>query len=360
MKLQIDYVFNLFYTTGYPLSRISLVLLYRRIFVQLWFHIICWMLIGVFSGYMISTVIVDSLLKIPVNAYWDHSVPAKQSVDLVKLYIANAAFNIATDTLLFLLPLTIIWRLSMTPMQKIGLTAIFGIGALTLVASIARLVYFYQVDPNDISYSLVPIVFWTSAELFLGILCPCVVTFRPLMRTVYRFFTSRITTMRKGSSPADGVEHYVGLTSADKKSINGSSSRKSSEHQHGPLDDRQHYPMQALSRDEDGMAVDQNAALARLDPRVGTPAVVTARGTMDDPMPVLGTSAQAKFAQRQQHQKGGLNHHPHHLWGKGAEIDDDDDDDDVDVEAAAFEVPKGAIGVQRDYKLENHNRYQSQ
>ena len=100
---------------------------------------------------MISTIVVDSVLHIPVRAYWDHSIKPTHTVDLVKLYIANAAFNITTDSLLLILPLTIIWRLSMTWMQKIGLTAIFCMGALTLVASIARLVFFDQVRTEDIS-----------------------------------------------------------------------------------------------------------------------------------------------------------------------------------------------------------------
>ncbi|KAI4166704.1 MAG: hypothetical protein LQ343_007827 [Gyalolechia ehrenbergii] len=197
---QIDYAFNLCYTTGYPLSRISLVLLYHRIFVQRWFRNICWFFIAVFSGYMISTVIVDSLLRIPVRAYWDRTVTPERSVDLVKLYIANAAFNITTDSILLLLPISIVWQLSMTRIQKLGLTAIFGMGALTLVASIARLVFFYQVRTEDISYTLVPIVWWTSAELFLGILCPCLVTFRPLFRSAHSIISSRFSTYRKGYS----------------------------------------------------------------------------------------------------------------------------------------------------------------
>ncbi|KAL8938356.1 MAG: hypothetical protein Q9216_003936, partial [Gyalolechia sp. 2 TL-2023] len=187
---QIDYAFNLCYTTGYPLSRISLVLLYHRIFVQRWFRNICWFFVAVFSGYMISTVVVDSLLRIPVRAYWDRTITPERSVDLVKLYIANAAFNITTDSILLLLPITIVWRLSMTWTQKLGLTAIFAMGALTLVASIARLVFFYQVRTEDISYTLVPIVWWTSAELFLGILCPCLVTFRPLFRSAHGIISS--------------------------------------------------------------------------------------------------------------------------------------------------------------------------
>ena len=158
---KIDYVFNLFYTTGYPLSRISLVLLYRRVFVQRWFRNVCWFFIAVFSAYMIATIIIDSMLNYPVAAYWDPNITPKRTVNLVQLYIANAAFNIATDSMLLILPMTIIWRLSMSWQQKVGLTAVFSMGALTLVASISRLVFFPRVNRDDISC--------TSRNT----LCPC-------------------------------------------------------------------------------------------------------------------------------------------------------------------------------------------
>ncbi|KAL8642970.1 MAG: hypothetical protein Q9228_000415 [Teloschistes exilis] len=210
MYYKIDWVFNFFYTTGYPLSRISLCLLYRRIFVQHWFRLICLFFVGVFACYSISTIIVDSVLTLPVNSFWDSNVKATHTLDLVKLYTANAAFNITTDTMLLFLPLTIVWRLSMTWMQKLGLTAIFGLGALTLVASIARMTTFGAVRGDDISYTITPVAWWTNAELLLGILCPCLVTFRPLIRSASNVLSSRFSSRNKGYSKSGdlGVERF--------------------------------------------------------------------------------------------------------------------------------------------------------
>ncbi|KAL8731714.1 MAG: hypothetical protein Q9181_004203 [Wetmoreana brouardii] len=210
MYYKIDWVFNFFYTTGYPLSRISLCLLYRRIFVQQWFRIICWFFVGAFTCYMISTIIVDSVLTLPVNAFWDSNVKPTRTLDLVKLYTANAAFNITTDTILLFLPLTIVWRLSMTWLQKLGLTAIFCFGALTLVASIARMTVFGAVRGDDITYTITPVAWWTNAELLLGILCPCLVTFRPLFRSASNVLSFRFSSRRRGyyKSGDSGVERF--------------------------------------------------------------------------------------------------------------------------------------------------------
>ncbi|KAL9583971.1 MAG: hypothetical protein Q9212_002392 [Teloschistes hypoglaucus] len=236
MYYKIDWVFNFFYTTGYPLSRISLCLLYRRIFVQHWFRLISLFFVGVFACYSISTIIVDSVLTLPVNSFWDSDVKATHTLDLVKLYTANAAFNITTDTILLFLPLTIVWRLSMTWMQKLGLTAIFGLGALTLVASIARMTTFGAVRGDDITCvylplpflsvpastrrnatnrlipadTITPVAWWTNAELLLGILCPCLVTFRPLIRSASGVLSSRFSSRNKGYSKSGdlGVERF--------------------------------------------------------------------------------------------------------------------------------------------------------
>ena len=288
-------------------------LLYRRIFVQKWFRNICWFFVAIFSAYMIATIIIDSCLNIPVPAYWDHSITPKRSVDLVKLYVANAGFNIATDSILLILPLTVVWNLSMSWQQKVGLTAVFAMGALTLVASIARLAFFHQVRREDISCkssyylsdhlihdfhrirfpsplilspsailasqsnmtfalkfacinfypdTLIPIVWWTSAELFLGILCPCLVTFRVLFRSAAQLVKSRLTSSRKGYWHASdsGAGQYGDV---EHKSFEGRRNGSS----FAPILGC-NAPVLALGRDQHGMAYDQNFALASLDPSV--------------------------------------------------------------------------------------------
>ena len=115
---------------GYPLSKISLTLLYRRIFILRWFNICCWVLIAIFTGYAISTALVNIWLTIPINAYWDISVTPKHAVNETELFKANAYFNIITDFALLVLPLSVLWRLRMSTARKIGLTIVFAFGVL--------------------------------------------------------------------------------------------------------------------------------------------------------------------------------------------------------------------------------------
>ena len=197
-----DYPFNMLYTTGYPLSRISLVLLYRRVFEsRRWFLNLSLVLLVMFAGYMIGTLVADILADVPIAAYWDHTIEPIHTINGTALYIFNVSFNIATDLVLLILPNFIIWRrLGMTFWQRIGLSAIFALGVLTLVASILRLIFFFRIKVYDVSYTLVPYATWTAVELFLGILCPCLVTFGPLIRMAWQLVTFYTTSLFSESS----------------------------------------------------------------------------------------------------------------------------------------------------------------
>ena len=127
---QLNYAFNIFYTLGYPMSKISLTLLYRRIFILQWFNHACWIMIFIFGGYALSTLFVDIFITIPINAQWNTSVEPRHKIDTIVLYRVNAYFNIVTDVILFILPLTVVWRLQMSLARRLGLSAIFGVGIL--------------------------------------------------------------------------------------------------------------------------------------------------------------------------------------------------------------------------------------
>lgn len=126
------YALNIFYTTGYPVSRISLVLLYRRVFIQQWVKKVCWFLIFCYTGYAIGSMIADFCQMIPVQSVWNPDVRATQQIDGKALFLANCGFNIATDFILLVLPLIVIWSMKSTRFHKLGLSAIFGLGVLTV------------------------------------------------------------------------------------------------------------------------------------------------------------------------------------------------------------------------------------
>ena len=150
MATQVGYAYNFIYNTTFPLSRIALVLLYKQIFyVKQWFIYGCWALISCYAGYIISWVVTVAVGILPVAAYWDTSIKPTHAIDGRKLQLANCSFNIATDVILLAMPLMVIWTLQMSKMRKLGVSALFCLGVLTVIASIMRCYYTLHASNYD-------------------------------------------------------------------------------------------------------------------------------------------------------------------------------------------------------------------
>lgn len=207
IRQKTGYANNLFYTTAFPMCRISLVLLYKRVFIKEWFRWSCWFLIFCYAGYSISTIFVDAFSATPVAATWDKSITPTHIIDWRMLVTANCAFNVITDLIMLVLPLTVVWMLKTTKLPKIGLTFVFGLGCLNLVASCMRFYHSFVYNNNDLDYSAGPETFWTVTEVYLALLCPCLVTLNPLISRGYRAISSRLSARN-----SDRLAKFTGVS----------------------------------------------------------------------------------------------------------------------------------------------------
>lgn len=126
---KILYGFNAFYTSILPMVKISLLLLYKRIFIQRAFVIILWIVGSVVVMYGTGMFLAGIFNCTPINGFWDKTVNAK-CVSYEKYSIGGAVVNIATDVVIWILPIPMIWRLHLNKGQKIMLTFIFLLGLL--------------------------------------------------------------------------------------------------------------------------------------------------------------------------------------------------------------------------------------
>jgi hypothetical protein len=69
-------------------------------------------------------------------------------------HLFNSSFMLATDTVLYVMPLVFTWNLRLQRAQRIGLNIMFALGGLVLAASAARVhaVHSQTVKP-DITYN---------------------------------------------------------------------------------------------------------------------------------------------------------------------------------------------------------------
>lgn len=142
--------------------------------------------------------IITSLLTVcvPLDALWD---PVRRSSGSVychrfSVYWSHSVINIATDFLIFALPLSILRKLRIPRKQRIALGFVFLLAFSVCAISLARTLQFIRgITMGD--RATVSIACWTMAEVNLAVICACLITIKPLL--------SRMFPGLLGSSSAD-------------------------------------------------------------------------------------------------------------------------------------------------------------
>ncbi|KAK7756160.1 hypothetical protein SLS62_001752 [Diatrype stigma] len=126
---KLNYAFNILNLACYPIIKISILLLYLRIFVTNRIHMLSWGGIIFLSCMCIANTLVAMFACTPVRGFFDSSVPA-MCIDDVKFYWCTAILNVVTDLYILILPIPVVWKLQTTLKRKIAISLIFTIGGL--------------------------------------------------------------------------------------------------------------------------------------------------------------------------------------------------------------------------------------
>ncbi|KAI1429358.1 hypothetical protein F5Y12DRAFT_483018 [Xylaria sp. FL1777] len=181
-----NYAIEILYNPILALVKTSILLFLQRLFGQrpgvrrfiVWLNTAnIGMMIGVFFGTVFQC--------IPINKTWEPTIEGT-CIDRRILFTVSSSFNILTDILMLALPLRIFINLKIPKRTKIALMAVFLLGFLTTITSIARLILLVQglfmlkttlsADAN--------IGFVTSAiETNLALITASAPALRPLLRT---------------------------------------------------------------------------------------------------------------------------------------------------------------------------------
>ncbi|KAK8131374.1 hypothetical protein PG984_007812 [Apiospora sp. TS-2023a] len=116
----------------------------------------------------------------PIAAFWDKSIP-NFTCNFSTGLVASVG-NIVTDFVILILPIPVVLQLNMGTAQKVATLGIFAVGSFACVVSILRLVLLPSA--HDVTYTAAVTASWTLAELTAGLICPCLMTLRPLLRRV--------------------------------------------------------------------------------------------------------------------------------------------------------------------------------
>ncbi|KAH2640469.1 hypothetical protein KXW54_006431 [Aspergillus fumigatus] len=206
MQLLLAYV--LVYVVAIPLIKLSIILFYRRIFGMNW---VMWICVLLTVGYWFSCTVAFLVCCRPLSYYWtQYRDPGggKYIFNLYPFYIGNAAANVATDGIILMVPIPLVWKLQMRTAQKVLVSSIFLLGGFVCVASIVRIYFMTLLSRSlDITWIMGDVFIWSSVEPCIGIVCACLPTLQPLLKSALKHILgSSLVAGKFGASSSHEVE----------------------------------------------------------------------------------------------------------------------------------------------------------
>lgn len=204
------------YKASINLTKCCILLLYLRLFrIVRWFRWSCWAILACVASYLTASVTATIFQCQPVMRAFDKSLEGT-CIDMAKFWFANAGFSIATDIIILLLPMPLVWRLEVPTAQKVALMAVFAVGLFVVVTSCLRVTTLdIFAKSADNTYNIANVM-WTIVEPNVAVMCACLPILRPF---VVKLFPS----LRSKSYP--GAFKTPEYDSAKSRDTNGSQPR---------------------------------------------------------------------------------------------------------------------------------------
>lgn len=114
----------------------SVLVLYLRLFaIKKWFRYLTQLTMGFVCGYLLANLFTQIFGCSPRPKYYHPDIPG-HCIDYTKAGWAYGSMNIASDLIIFVLPLPVLWRLKLSRRDKAGLSFIFMNGAMYVHVSL--------------------------------------------------------------------------------------------------------------------------------------------------------------------------------------------------------------------------------
>ena len=117
------------YTSAIAAVKISILLLYRRLFPDRRFRIILW----TFGAFILTYSTVQLLVTLfqcrPIPGAWDPFIRAK-CIKMKVIFLITGSLNVATDVTTLCLPMPLLWRLNVSIVHRLQVMSMFLLGGL--------------------------------------------------------------------------------------------------------------------------------------------------------------------------------------------------------------------------------------
>lgn len=127
--MQITYVKAMCYNLSLCLTKVSILLLYLRVLKTYdYVRKAMWATLGFVAVYAVVLMALYFTMCVPLPRMWDRSIPGHCHPDAV--WWTMTYINIATDFVIFLLPIPVMVTMTIPATQKAGLLFVFCVGFL--------------------------------------------------------------------------------------------------------------------------------------------------------------------------------------------------------------------------------------
>ncbi|KAL9621315.1 MAG: hypothetical protein Q9160_004206 [Pyrenula sp. 1 TL-2023] len=185
------YIYQFIYLLDLLLVKCSILAFYWMIISRRGYRLAIYIVGGIVGVFTVTMIFVNAFeCRKPSDAWTmailDQSSNKSKCWHLQNVYYAQAAFNIASDIVILLLPMPVFLTLKMRQKKRVALVAIFSCGGVAVVASGIRIYALYQYSTlTDASFFGAAILICSQVELNVGIITASVPSLKPLFKNAF-------------------------------------------------------------------------------------------------------------------------------------------------------------------------------
>ncbi|KAL2814124.1 hypothetical protein BJX63DRAFT_204536 [Aspergillus granulosus] len=202
--LHLYYFEEMLYIASIALSKISMLLLFLRLFPDENFRRATYIVLAITSCWGLGIFFANAFSCRPVSYFWHRwdGEHEGKCIEHAHLLWSHATINIALDLVIIGLPLSTLVKLNLTLGKKIGICSMFAVGIVVTVVSILRLVWSINFDMLDNpTKNLVSIGVWSLVELYLSIISVCMPGIRAFFNYTYSRYYLKKSPYSSSRSP---------------------------------------------------------------------------------------------------------------------------------------------------------------
>ncbi|ORY07925.1 hypothetical protein BCR34DRAFT_630871 [Clohesyomyces aquaticus] len=212
-QLKALYVVIMTYNAAQTITKISFLIQYRRLFPSPTTQRVCFWFLVFIIAWGVTQEFLLALSCIPLSIIAPNMVG--KCIYTLPIWYLTSSMNIATDFMIFSVPVPPVLKLQMRSKQKIMLCGLFGLGFFTCLISVVRLFTLHKaVDTKDPMWDNAPAAYWTVVELNCGIICACL----PTLRALIAKYVPKVLSTRYHNTSSGGTRVTVGLSTMHKRS----------------------------------------------------------------------------------------------------------------------------------------------